>query len=82
MYFDNEYQHHITETIISADSATSALFDRNELEPDGVILMTLEMDANNLTDSVGVTDPFIHYVDIHYQSTNIATKDKVPNFYT
>ena len=77
-----QYQHHITETIISADSATSALFDRNELEPDGVILMTLEMDANNLTDSVGVTDPFIHYVDIHYQSTNIATKDKVPNFYT
>ncbi|MCK5017478.1 MAG: hypothetical protein KAS32_10460 [Candidatus Peribacteraceae bacterium] len=76
-----QYQHHITEVIISGASATAALFDRDDLEPDGVILMTLEMDANNLTDSVGVTDPFIHYVDIHYQSTNIGTKDKAPDFY-
>ncbi len=75
------YRQHITETIISGASATSALFDRDDLEPDGVILMTLEMAANDLTDSVGVTDPFIHYVDIHYQSTNISTKDKVPDFY-
>ncbi len=76
------YQQHITEAIISGASATAALFDRDDLEPDGLILLTLEMDANNLTDSVGVTDPFIHFVDIHYQSTNIATKDKVPDFYT
>ncbi|KKM81785.1 hypothetical protein LCGC14_1326260, partial [marine sediment metagenome] len=75
------YQHHLTEAVISAASATAALFDRDDLEPDGVILMTLEMEANNLTDSVGVTDPFIHYVDIHYQSSNIATKQKVPDFY-
>ena len=75
------YQQHITETIISGASATSALFDRDDLEPDGLILLTLEMDANNLTDGVSVTDPFIHYVDVHYQSTNISTKDKVPDFY-
>ena len=77
-----QYQQHITETIISGASATAALFDRDDLEPDGVILLTLEMDSNDLTDSVGVTDPFILFVDIHYQSTNIATKDKVPDFYT
>ena len=76
-----QYQQHITEIVISAATATAALFDKDDLEPDGVILMTLEMDANNLTDSVGVTDPFIHYVDIHYQSTNIGTKDKAPDFY-
>ncbi len=76
-----KYQQHITEIIISGASATAALFDRDDLEPDGVILMTLEMEANNLTDSVGVTDPFIHYADIHYQSSNIATKQKVPDFY-
>lgn len=77
-----QYQQHITEAIISGASATAALFDRDDLEPDGVILMTLEMDSNDLTDSSGVTNPFIHYVDIHYQSTNLATKDKVPDFYT
>ena len=27
-------------------------------------------------------DPFCHEVDIHYQSTGMATKNKAPNFYT
>ena len=77
-----QYQQHITEIIISGASATVALFDRDDLEPDGLILLTLEMNANNLTDDVSVTDPFIHFADLHYRSTNISTKDKVPNFYS
>lgn len=76
------YDHFITEIIISGASATATLFDRDSFEIDGLILVTLEMDANNLTDSSAVTDPFIHYVDIHYQSTNMATKDKNTPFYT
>lgn len=78
----NQRQQHLTEVIISAASATAALFDRDDLEPDGVIELTFEMDANNLTDSVTVLDPFIHYVDIHYQTTSIlGTKSKSPDFY-
>ncbi|MEE9510434.1 MAG: hypothetical protein V3V81_08070 [Candidatus Bathyarchaeia archaeon] len=76
----NQYRHHLTEVVISAATATGALFDRDDFEPDGVIELTLEMDANSLT-GVAVTDPFIHYVDLHYQSSNIGTKDKVPDFY-
>jgi hypothetical protein len=76
----NQYQHHLTEVVISAASSTGALFDRDDFEPDGVIELTFEMTSNNLT-GVSVTDPFIHYVDIHYQSTNIGTKDKAPDFY-
>lgn len=77
-----QYQQHLTEVIISGASATAALFDRDDFEPDGVIELTLEMDANNLTDSVTVLDPFIHYADIHYQTTGlIGTKDKAPDFY-
>ena len=75
-----QYQQHLTEVVISAATATGALFDRDDFEPDGVIELTFEMDANNLT-GVAVTDPFIHFVDIHYQSTNIGTKDKAPDFY-
>jgi len=78
----NQYQHFVTEVIISGASATAALFDRDDIEPDGVIQLTLEMDSNNLTNSGAVLDPFIHEADIHYQSTNIATKNKAPNFYT
>ncbi len=76
----SRYQQHFTEVVISAAAATAALFDRDDFEPDGVIELTLEMDANNLTGTP--SDPFLHYVDIHYQSTNMATKDKVPDFYT
>ena len=77
-----QYQHHITEVVISGASATAELFDRDDLEPDGVIKLTLEMDSNNLTNSVTVLDPFISFVDIHYQTTNlIGTKGKAPDFY-
>lgn len=77
----NQYQQHLTEIIISGEEATAALLDRDDFEPDGVIELTLEMDANNLTDSVSVLDPFIHFVDIHYQTTGlIGTKDKAPGF--
>ena len=74
------YQQHLTEVIISAASETSALFDRDDFEPDGVIELTLEMDANNLTGTP--SDPFIHYADIHYQTNSIiGTKNRTPDFY-
>ncbi|KKM15369.1 hypothetical protein LCGC14_1696770 [marine sediment metagenome] len=79
----NIRQQHITEVTISGASATSALFDRDNFEPDGVIELTFEMDVNNLTVSGGgVPDPFIHFVDIHYQTTGIiGTKALKPDFY-
>jgi hypothetical protein len=78
----NQYQQHLTEITISAATATGALFDRDDFEPDGVIELTLEMDANNLTNSGAVLDPFIHYVDIHYQTTGVfGTKSRTPDFY-
>lgn len=75
----NQRQQHLTEVIISGASATAVLFDRDGFEPDGVIELTLEMDANNLTGTP--SDPFIHYADIHYLSKNIGTKQKAPDFY-
>ena len=76
----NRYQQHLTEVTISAATATAALFDRDDFEPDGVIELTFEMDANNLTGTP--SDPFIHFVDIHYQTTGlIGTKQKAPDFY-
>jgi hypothetical protein len=77
----SQYQQHITEVTISAATATASLFDRDDFEPDGVIELTFEMDANNLTGTP--SDPFIHYVDLHYQTTGlIGTKQKAPDFYT
>lgn len=78
----DQYRQHLTEVTISAATATAALFDRDDLEPDGVIEMTFEMDANNLTNSGSVLDPFIHFVDIHYQTNSVVgTKSRTPDFY-
>ncbi|KKN28257.1 hypothetical protein LCGC14_0856120 [marine sediment metagenome] len=75
------YQQHITEVTISAASATAALFDRDDLEPDGVIELTFEMTTTNLTGTPSL--PFIHFVDIHYQTIagKMGTKNRTPNFY-
>lgn len=78
-----QYQHIITEVQISAASPDANQIDSDDLEPDGVIITRFDLNSNDITVSEGaVPDPFVHYVDIHYQSTNIGTKDKAPDFYT
>ena len=78
-----QYQHIISEVQISATSPSASQIDSDDLEPDGVIIARLKVTANNMTVSGGgVPDPFIHYVDIHYQSTNIGTKERSADFYT
>lgn len=78
-----QYQHIITEVQVSATSPSANQIDSDNLEPDGVIMLRLEMTTNNITVSEGgVPDPFIHYADIHYQSTGVGTKQKAPDFYT
>ena len=76
------YQHIITEVQISASSPSASQIDTDNLEPDGVIMIRGYLSANNITSSGAVPDPFLHFKDIHYQSTNIATKQKIPDFYT
>lgn len=79
-----QFQQILSETQLSASSPAGLQIDTDDIEPDGVIEMTFEVDANNITvSSGGVPDPFIHFVDIHYQTTGIiGTKDKAPDFYT
>ncbi len=76
----NQYQQFLTEVTISAAAATAALFDRDDFEPDGVIELTFEMVTTNLTGTPSL--PFVHFVDIHYQTTGlIGTKSRAPDFY-
>ena len=65
------YRHNVSETV-----AVSLPL----MEVDGLILVRAYRDAANAADTC--TDAvFLHTVDIHYQSTNVATKNKAPNFY-
>lgn len=65
------YEHQISET--AAVSST-------ELEVDCLIRLHLKRITNGGTNNTD--DIFVDTADIHYQSTNIATKNKAPNFYT
>lgn len=74
-------QHRIDEVQLSTAGGSASLIDTDILEPDGMILMHFDVPTiPSITGGAG--EPFIHYVDIHYLSTNIGTKQKAPNFYT
>lgn len=75
-----QYQHMISEIQMSTSGGSGTEIDTDDVEPDGVILMHITLTANAMT---GATpDPFLHFVDIHYQSTNVGTKNKINDFYT
>lgn len=78
-----QYKHIITEIQISAVSPDGNQLDSNDLEPDGIIEARIKVTSNDITVSEGggAGDPFIHEVDIHYQSTGMGTKEKAPDFY-
>jgi len=74
-----QYQHMIAEVQMSAASPTANQIDTDDIEVDGIILARIYLNANTMDSA---TDPFLHFCDIHYQSTGIGTKDKSPDFYT
>lgn len=72
-----QYQHMIAEVQLSNAGGTGGLLDTSLIEVDGLVIIRAFLSANT-----GGTDPFLHTVDIHYQSTNIGTKNKAPNFWS
>jgi hypothetical protein len=76
-----QYQHLLGEVQLSASSPSAIQIDSDLLEPDGVIKIRSFRDPVDAADTLNQV-PFLDYVDIHYQSTNIATKSKAPDFYS
>jgi len=77
------YQHLIAETVGSVDGGSAVLLDTQDLETDGILQVRLYLDSNDIaTSNASVVNPFAHFVDIHYQSTGLPTKNKAPDFWT
>ena len=76
------YRHRIEESAITNDGGSATLIDRGLLEPDGIILVTFEVTTNPTITGGSPNNVFVHRADLHYQSTNIATKQKAHDFYT
>jgi hypothetical protein len=69
-------QHMIAEVQLT----TSGALGGNAIEVDGIILVRMFRDPADGSDTLNVT-PFVHFCDLHYQSTNLATPGKAPSFY-
>jgi hypothetical protein len=71
-----QHCHVVSEIQISADGGGVNLFDSADIEVDGLINVTFTY--------VGTmnTNPFIFTGDIHYQSNNMATKQKASPYWT
>lgn len=77
-----QYQHRLDEIPLSAQGGGVSLLDTALLEVDGLILVALYPSViPTITGSANNNEPFLFHVDLHYQSTGLATKSKAPDFY-
>lgn len=78
-----QYQHQIAEGVASTVGGSAVLLNTDDLEVDGIVQCRLYLDSNDITTSdVSTVEPYAHFVDIHYQSTGIPTKNRAPDFWT
>ena len=79
-----QYRHMITEVKLSGTTPLASEMDSDDVEVDGLILVNMAVTTvPTITGSLGnINRPFIHAIDLHYQSTEIGTKGKAPDFWT
>jgi len=75
-----QYCHSVAEIGLSTSGGSATELDTADIEVDGLIIVSFQMIAVP-TITGGSGKPFIFTSDIHYQSTNIGTKNNAPDFY-
>lgn len=75
------YRHRLDEFQLSQNGGSANLLDSSLLEPDGIVLLSFYATTIPTITGGSPNSPFVQTVDLHYQSTNIGTKSKSPNFY-
>lgn len=73
-----QYQHMVTEGQLSTSGGSGTQLDTDLIEADGLVIVELSVSSNTINDG---SWPFVVTADVHYQSSNMATKNKVPNFF-
>ena len=76
------WQHRIDEIQLSAVVPAADQLTTGDLEVDGIISINLSPSVIPAISGGSPNQPFFLFADLHYQSTGVATKNKVPNFYT
>lgn len=76
-----QYSHRIDEVQLSTSGGSATLMDTAQLEPDGVVLVHMSVTTKPTITGGTTNHVFIPFVDIHYQTVGVSTKQKAPNFY-
>jgi hypothetical protein len=76
-----QYGHMIAEVEFANDGGTGGLLNYNTIQVDGLLLIRVYRDPTDVADTLN-QDTFVHFVDIHHQSTGRPTKNRAPNFYS
>ncbi len=76
------YRHRVDETQISAASPAASQIDSDIIETDGLIIVHYDVTTIPTITGGSTNEPVLFTLDIHYQSTNIGTKAKAPDFWT
>ena len=74
------YGHRVSEIQITGPALTGSMLRVSDIEPDGILLTRIYRDNADPADTV-TAEPFLHFIDIHYQSTNLSTKNKEMPYY-
>lgn len=74
-----QYAHRVDEIPLTSAAGSATLTANGQIEVDGILLVTLKL--TTLPTIGGGGKLFIHTCDIHYQSTNMATKNSAPSYY-
>lgn len=75
------YAHMISEIKLSTSAGSVTELDNSILEVDGLILVNFDFTTIPTISGGSINNPFVFMIDIHYQSTQLCTKNKNFPFY-
>lgn len=76
-----QYRHRIDEIQISSSTPSATQFDSSLIEVDGLVLVGFVVTTIPTITGGNTNLPAFLTFDMHYQSTNVGTKQKAPPFY-
>jgi hypothetical protein len=77
-----QWRHRLEEIQLSNSGGSGNYLDTTAIEVDGVIAVNLTQTTIPTISGGTSNEPFVLFVDLHYQSSGIGTKQRAPDFYT
>lgn len=76
-----QYGHMIAEVAITNAGGDATHLDKDTITVDGILIVRVYRDSSWNGDTLNQVPFLAGFVDIHYQSTGMGTKNRAPNFY-